>query len=141
MRIPRPVDASSVPSRLPSYAALLLLFAVGSCTATGGSGGTSRGGSGEITQADIEGTSALTAHDAVDQLRPAWLRARGARTIENPNPYATVYVDGLRRGELDELRGIPVTDVDTIDYLSPSDATTRFGLGHTGGVIRVTTLR
>ena len=140
MRIPRPLDASSVQPRLPRYAALLLLFAVGSCTATGGSGG-SRGGSGEITQAEIRETNALTAHDAVEQLRSAWLRARGARTPQNPNPYATVYVDGLRRGELDELRGIPVTEVDTIDYLSPSDATTRFGLGHTGGIIMVTTLR
>ncbi len=139
MRLYRSLDASIVPSCRLGHAALLLLLAVASCTTTGGPAGASR--SGLITQADIEGATFLTAHDAVAQLRPAWLRARGSRTIQNPNPYATVYVDGLRRGELDELRGIPAVDVDTIAYLSPSDATTRFGLGHTGGVIAVTTLR
>jgi len=50
-------------------------------------------------------------------------------------------VDGRVRGELADLYGISIDDIETMRYLSASDATTRYGTGYIGGVIEVTTRR
>jgi hypothetical protein len=52
-----------------------------------------------------------------------------------------VVVDGVARGELDELRGLNNDTLETIRYLSAPDATTKYGTGFPGGVIEVTTRR
>ena len=48
-----------------------------------------------------------------------------------------VYIAGVREGPLNTLRGIELSDVLRIEYINPLDATTRFGTGHSGGVISV----
>jgi hypothetical protein len=50
-------------------------------------------------------------------------------------------VDGTVRGELDELRRFNTYNIETMRYLSASDATTKYGTGYMGGVIEVTTIR
>ena len=122
-------------------ALVLLLVALASCTSTGGSTGGRRSASADITRAELDAASFSSAYHAIERLRPAWLRARGPATPSNPNPFPKVYVDGMRRGELDELYAISAGDVETIRRLSPSDATTLFGLGNVSGVILVTTSR
>jgi hypothetical protein len=81
-----------------------------------------------------------TAYEVVQSLRPAWLRARSSGSINAPGAgMAIVYMDGTRMGATAALRQINRTSVISMQYLDPSDATTRFGTGHTGGVILVTT--
>ena len=92
-------------------------------------------------RAELEGRSFLSAYNAIERLRPIWLRARGAPSLTASNPYPVVYVDGMRHGDIDDLHTIPTGDVDTISYMSPSDATTRFGTDHTSGAILLTTTR
>ena len=94
---------------------------------------------GVITRADLDRTSYVSAHDAIESLRPTWLYYQGNATISNPNPLPTVYVDGIRTGYLEELHLISADAVDTITRLSPPDATTRYGTGHLAGAINVTT--
>jgi hypothetical protein len=48
-------------------------------------------------------------------------------------------VDRSTRGDLGELRSIAVDDIETMRFLSPSDAATNYGIGYPGGVIEVTT--
>lgn len=80
----------------------------------------------------------MTAYEAVVQLRPAFLRARGARSIRDPSPNARiVYVNDMRHGGIDVLRSIRVEEIDEIRFISAADATTRWGTGHAGGVIQV----
>jgi hypothetical protein len=50
-----------------------------------------------------------------------------------------VYLDGVRVGTLDELRRLRADAVAEMEYLSPSDATNRFGTNHDTGAILVTT--
>ena len=121
----------------------VLLLAVASCTATGNAPGEqrSRSGSGDITRAELDGQSFLSAHNAIERLRPTWLRPRGPPSISVPSPYPVIYVDGMRRGDLDELRTIAVLDVETIQFMSASDATTRYGTDHASGAILLTTSR
>jgi len=48
-------------------------------------------------------------------------------------------VDGTFRRELVDLYQISTNNIETMRYLSASDATTRYGIGFIGGVIEVTT--
>jgi hypothetical protein len=50
-----------------------------------------------------------------------------------------VYLDGVRVGGLDELRRLRADTVALMEYMSPSDATNRFGTNHDYGAILVTT--
>jgi hypothetical protein len=74
--------------------------------------------------------------DALQRLRPGFLRARS--TGSNTNAYPVVYVDGMRRGGIDFLRSISSNSVQEVRYLSAIDATTRYGLNIEAGVIQVT---
>jgi hypothetical protein len=52
-----------------------------------------------------------------------------------------LYVDGGRRGGVTDLRSLRPAEIAQMDYMSASDATTRFGTGHSGGAVLVTTRR
>jgi hypothetical protein len=93
-----------------------------------------------ITAEEIEGASVSNAYEAVARLRPGFLRGRGQSSIQTPgSDLPIVYVNGLRTGTIDHLRNIPAQDVQQIRFISATDATTRYGTGHTGGIIEVTT--
>jgi outer membrane cobalamin receptor len=93
-----------------------------------------------ITIEEIESASVSTAYEAVQRLRPSFLRGRGQSSIQNPGgDLPVVYVNGLRTGGIDQLHNIPAQDVREIRFISASDATTRYGTGHTGGIIEITT--
>ena len=49
----------------------------------------------------------------------------------------SVYVNGMRYGGTESLKDIPAEDVQEIEFVSSLDATTRWGAGHSGGVIAV----
>lgn len=137
-RAERPA-CSGVPRRLCT-ATLLLLLATACSPSSGANDPTPRRMVGEITRVELEGTSFLDAYSAVAQLRPAWVHPRPALSIVGSDPFPVVYVDGLARGSVDELRRLATSEIERLSYLSPSDATTRFGTGHTSGAILVTTV-
>jgi len=117
---------------------LLLLAA---CQSTGSGGGANRGGPTLIAQEELAELPALTAYQAVERLRPAWLRPR-VRTVRGTVPeqyYPQVFLDGVPYGDLDTLNRVNSRDVREIRYFSASEATTRFGTGYPGGVIDVQT--
>lgn len=60
--------------------------------------------------------------------------------MPNERPGLHVHIDDVRVGDVDVLRTIPATAVASIRWLSASDASTKYGNGHTAGVIAVTTL-
>ena len=101
--------------------------------ATAGQSGETTSRMDVISQADIAGLSAATALDVVRRLRPAWIRVRTG------GDQPVVYIDRTRRGGLELLSGLAIDVVQEIRHMSPSDATTRFGTGHRGGAILVTT--
>ena len=93
-----------------------------------------------ITAEEIEQkTSPQNALDLVRALRPAWLRNRGPTTIMMQETGVSVYVDGTRRGSLDELRLINRDQIEEMRFLSGSDAQSRYGMDNVSGVIEVTT--
>lgn len=119
---------------------LLAVCAVAACAST--SGRTATRQRNLITVDEIEATTHVTAYEIVQKLRPEFLRGRGASSIRDPRPeLAVVYIDGVRAGGLDILHSVPRDILFEIRYLSGTDATTLYGIGHGGGAIQVVTRR
>jgi hypothetical protein len=75
-----------------------------------------------------------SAFEAVQALRPLWLTGRVAldATVQ-------VYVDDNRFGGPEALRTIRIASIAVIRHLDGIQATARYGRGHEGGAILVTT--
>ncbi len=93
-----------------------------------------------ITEAELSTRSTLTARQAIEQLRPQFLRVRGTTTLGNAQTADViwVYFDGTRMGTVEVLNTIGVHEIREIRYLNPSEATNRYGTGHVQGAILVT---
>jgi hypothetical protein len=120
------------------FALFPLLLILASCAASSG-GGPRRSArtlfADEITEAGV-----ITAAGAIEQLRPQWLNTRSTPTANNPDGSPpTLYLDGIRMDSIRELERIRASRVEEMRFLSPTDATNRYGTGHTGGAILVTT--
>jgi len=82
----------------------------------------------ELTQVGEVGT----AFDAIQRLRPNWLRGRGTSS-------AKVFVDGVQMRDTGVLRNYRVDVIRECRFIPPADASMRFGTGYGGGVIEVFT--
>jgi hypothetical protein len=127
-----------------------LVVAVSSGCASGGgasSGTASRSSRSQdvIAEAEIASRArdATNALQIVEQLRPQMLRSRGATSLA-PNTSSDdmlprVYVDDVSYGTIGTLSNITALQIKEIRFVNSQNATTRWGTGHTGGVILVTT--
>ena len=118
---------------------LLAVLCVAACASS--SAATPRRTRDVITAEEIARTRPGTAYDVVEALRPEFLRSRGPVSTDGTQEYAVVYLDGVRAGGLIELRRVPAEVLAEIRYISGPDATTRYGTGHAGGAILITTKR
>jgi outer membrane cobalamin receptor len=95
-----------------------------------------------ISAEEIAAARATHALDLVQQLRPNWLRARGPVSMRGGSPdYPVVYVDGIRSSDPRALENLAAQIVLEIRFLAGRDATTLYGLDHSGGAIMVRTRR
>ena len=126
----------ALPTRSLFAATLALSLGLAGCAAGAGSGTDGpRRSANRITRVELEEVSQLDAYQAVQRLRPNWLRPRGGQT-------AQVIVDGSRQpGRLDVLRQYRAAQVEEMRFMSSSDATTRYGTGYDGGAILITSRR
>jgi hypothetical protein len=95
-----------------------------------------------IPTAEIESyrTAGMTAYDLVVHLRPEYLRNRGINNFRSATAVtATVYLNGSAYGGIDSLKNLDAASISQVQYLSASDATTRFGTDHAAGAILVST--
>jgi hypothetical protein len=122
---------------LQRLAVLVLVVAATACA--GGAGRTPGTNRNLITRPEISASRGNTAYEVVQQLRPDFLRGRVSGSISGANDLPVVYLDGTRLGDLEQLRSIPAAIILTIQLISASDATTRWGTGYPGGVIEVKT--
>ena len=113
--------------------ALALALGTAGCASGGGSSSSRPAGasSNRIVQAELEALPQMNALLAIERLRAQWLRTRSGDPPQ-------LYVDGARRGNVQNLTSILTTEIGQIEYMSASDATNRFGTGHAGGAILVT---
>jgi hypothetical protein len=114
---------------------LLIGFAAISCAPNPQDGSGPRTSRDVITQEEINAASESNALMLIERLRPQWFRMRAA----GADAAVVVYVDGSRRGGAEQLRGIATGNMVRAQFLSGSEATTRFGLDHGSGAILITT--
>jgi hypothetical protein len=108
---------------------------------------TTRLGSGKIsysqliTENEIEASHGGNAYDVISELRAGFLTYRGETSLDKSRstPYPTVWVDGMEYGPIASLINVPAAHIATIRLYRSWDATTKFGVGNTGGVIEITT--
>jgi len=84
-----------------------------------------------ITQGEIQQSVVGDALEAVRLLRPRWLRPRMGDSAP------LVYVHNQRYGGIEWLRMIRCENIYEIRYVNARDATMRWGMGHSAGVIEV----
>jgi len=93
----------------------------------------------KITREEIERGHWASAYDMIESLRPRWLRAHGPDTILGDPVVVQVHLDASRLGGVDTLRGIPVNDIESIEWVDPVSAAARWGADHGNGTIVVST--
>lgn len=132
-------------TRRPAPARLLvgtLLLAVSCAYGTRAADDRVSGSQNVISRAELDRIVASTAFEAIEQLRPQWLQPRGPTSVLEPQgTLPTVYVDGRPAGDLAALSAIPTEEITELHYVSPTEATTRWGTGVSGGAIEVVTQR
>ncbi len=103
-----------------------------------------------ITAEEMAKSGADNAYDLIKTLRPAWFVKRGVSSGQVTTDAVggmvepgglVVYVDGVRVGGPEELRNVTAERITEMRFLSATDATTKYGTGHTQGAIEVTTKR
>lgn len=102
-----------------------------------------------ITTDQIARSKATNAYDLIATISPKMFTAHGAATTRGQQPPTegrqalpvVVYIDNVKVGPIEELKTLGKLDVREIRYLSPRAATDRWGEGHPGGVIYVTTVQ
>ena len=126
---------------LPAKSLMLVVFALtiglAGCASGGGGGsdGAPRRSTNRIVADELATLQQLDCYQAIQRLRPNWLRTRGSSPPQ-------ILVDGSRQsGGLDLLRSYRAADVEEMRFISGTDATTRFGTGFDGGAIMLTTRR
>ena len=88
-----------------------------------------------ITAAEAMEFADGSIYEAILRLRPQWLRRTGFRD-DRP----AVFVDN-QPDELQILETMRPNEIHTLQFISPTDATIRFGTGYPSGVIEVQTRR
>ena len=91
-----------------------------------------------LTRDEMLKDNFVTVYDAVTALRSNWLNVR-PNTLTSNQEDVVVYYDVTRLGGPAELRNIAVRDIQYVQHLDPVSATQRYGVGHSQGVIFVST--
>jgi hypothetical protein len=89
-----------------------------------------------ITREQIDANHFLNAYDAIQATRSNWLQTRGTDSFATPSE-VIVYRDNVKVGGIEELRSIKATTIAFIRYYDGMEATSRWGVGHSVGVIQV----
>ncbi len=117
--------------------ALALAFGATACASGGGSSRPAGATTNRIVKEELTPLGTINALQAIERLRPRWLQSRAGTGGELP----VLYVDGARRSNVQDLNSLQAMDIEQMEYMSGSDATTRYGTGHSGGAILVTSIR
>ena len=93
-----------------------------------------------IEHPEVESSSALDAYALVQESRPNWLHARGNISIRDPSAGAIqIYLNGSHFGDVNRLHEIATREIRELRFFGAAQAQLRFGTGHAGGVIDVST--
>lgn len=118
-----------------------LAVAFAGCASTGDTDGDQpQRDANRITLEEITVSYHTDAFRLVEALRPRWLASRGPMSFSDPDAgRLVVYLDGTRYGWAENLRELQTMNLERLEYLDGVQASARYGFGHSGGAILVTT--
>ena len=91
-----------------------------------------------LTQDDLVDHQYQSVLEAVQTLRSNWLNDRGPDSFASPS-HIWVYIDNTKVGDVQSLAAISTRYISSIRKVNGIDATARWGIGHSAGVISVMT--
>ena len=94
-----------------------------------------------LTRDAILATQYTNMYDVILALRGNWLRTRAAETVQGRNSTVQVYLDNQHLTGADELRSIAPTNIETVRYYDPIQASSRWGMDHGAGAIYILTAK
>ena len=94
-----------------------------------------------LTRDAILATQYTNMYDVILALRGNWLRTRTAETVQGRNSTVQVYLDNQHLTGADELRSIAPTNIETVRYYDPIQASSRWGMDHGAGAIYILTAK
>lgn len=123
---------------VPLSGLLVALLALSSCASSGSEGADSDRNL--ITQEQIADLGVSSAYEAIERIRPRWLRVRTPRS-HNRATVVVVMVDNLQLESVEALRDVDSADVESIRWVDSAQAGRLPGLGsrHVQGAIVVET--
>lgn len=124
----------SAPSRFVVLVALLVSAACGASRTTA----RSHVDQSVLTQEQLDERHFENLLEAVQTLRANWLNERGPDSFVAPS-HIWVYVDNTRFGGVQALAQLGTRNISLVQKLNGVDATARWGIGHSAGVIAVMT--
>jgi hypothetical protein len=129
-----------------TLAAAMSVAACGSSRSSSASDGTTprtSRASNAVTAEEIRAHGSPDLQDVLRSIRPQWFRTRPTRMTSTGVSTTPImlYVDGQRAGTVANLSDIPVANVSSVRFYSPSEAQGRFGMDNLSGAIEVLTGR
>jgi hypothetical protein len=95
-----------------------------------------------ITRTELADCGVADTYEAVRLLRPGWLSSRvRTRPNQGSDGLPVLYAQNMWYGSAYDLQQFHMADIEEIRYVHPLDATTRWGTGHTDGVIEIIWLK
>ena len=139
---PTQIGSPAIPLLLSMLLVVTSASILTSCT-TAGSSASKNYDRKTISREQVEDyNSAADAYQIVRSLRPNWLSIRPSSLNTEGSNEVRVYVDGVRFGAApNALRQIRVRNIEKLRYFDRREAATKFGTGHTQGVIMIYTRR
>lgn len=130
---------------LPLHRLLGFTVLIAGCTATGARDTSPHVGPGStvVTGLDIKRAGGFTALDGVRLLiRPPSMTGLVPVTFRNRTGDPPIaYLDGARLSDIQTLEQVYYTAIESVRFLDAPSATIRYGTGHFGGAVVVTTHR
>ena len=95
---------------------------------------------GRLTKTEMLQAHFQDVYEAVESLRSTWLNVHGPDSFRRPSQ-VLVYYDEVRLGGVSTLRTVMVDAIAWIRFYNGVEATMRFGVGHSAGVIYISSFR
>ena len=91
-----------------------------------------------LSRSEIASAKVNDVFDAITRLRPQFFNRRGETSfLLRSRTFVNVYLDNMRLGGVESLRGIPVDGIYAIRYYNAAEATYRWGMNNAGGAIQL----
>ena len=119
------------------------VLAVSVACASGGGAGAAAGGTSPsssrylLVQSDLAAANSDNVYDAIQKLRPEFLRGGTDQAGVGARTAVMVYRDGVRLSGIDDLRQILPAQIREIRYLPGPEAGVRFGTNNSAGAILI----